>query len=111
MWSVIAFTDEPIVELGLQQLLRLDPEFNLIGVCRSRVEFMRAAEEHKPELLLYAQETDPTLSVARELRRAAPQAALVVWSREVPAELAHRAIEVGVRGFVCPSASHEIFRE
>ena len=111
MWRVVAHTDEPIAELGLQVVLRADSEFDLICVCRSREEFIRAAERHKPDLLLYGLAADVNLSVALELRRAAPQAAVIVWSREVSTELAHRAIDIGVRGFVCTSAQPEAFRE
>lgn len=111
MWSVVAYTDEPIAELGLEVVLRADSEFDLICVCRSREEFIRAAELHKPNLLLYGLAADANLTVALELRRVAPQSEQVVWSREVSTELAHRALEIGVRGFVCTSAQPATFRE
>jgi DNA-binding NarL/FixJ family response regulator len=111
MWRVVAFTDEPIVEIGLRALLEADAEFDLVCVCRSRADFISAAERLKPHLLLYGLGLDSNLSMAAELRQLSAQAALVVWGRDVPVELAHQAIELGVRGFVCPSAQPETFKE
>jgi len=99
MWRVIAYTDEPIVELGLQTLLRADAEFSLICICRSRAEFMHAAEQYKPQLLVYDLAADLNLDMAANLRKVASTAALVVWGRDVPAELAHRAIGMACAGW------------
>jgi two-component system, NarL family, nitrate/nitrite response regulator NarL len=111
MWSIVAFTDEPITELGLQVLLRVDSEFKLICVCRAMEEFIHAAGQHQPDLLLFGLTNESNVGAALELRRVAPHAAVVVWSREVSADLAHRAIDMGVRGFVCTSAQADTFKE
>ena len=111
MWRVIAYTDEPIVELGLAALLCADPEFSLVCICHSRAEFMRAAEQYKPHLLVYDLAADLNLDMAADLRRVASHAALVAWTRDVPAELAHRAIGIGVRGLVSPAAQPAAFKE
>ena len=111
MWSVIAFTDEPILELGLRALLRDDAEFALTCVCDSRLEFLRAAEEQQPDILLYSAADDANLSVAMALRRVAPRSAIVVCGRDLPSEVAHQALNLGVRGFVCRSAQPGAFKE
>jgi DNA-binding NarL/FixJ family response regulator len=111
MWRVIAYTDEPIVELGLQALLSADAEFSLICICRSRAEFLHAAERHHPQVLVYDLAADLNLDMAAGLRKVASKASLVVWGRDVPAELAHRAIGMGVRGLVSLAAQPDSFRD
>jgi len=80
-------------------------------MCRSRLDFLRAAEAQQPDILLYSLADDPNLSVALALRRVAPRAALVVCGRDLPAEVAHQALNLGVRGFVCRSAQPGAFKE
>jgi len=80
-------------------------------VCRSRLEFLRAAEEQQPDILLYSLADDPNLSVALALRRVAPRAAVVICGRDLPAEVAHQALNLGVRGFVCRSAQPSAIKE
>ena len=47
----------------------------------------------------------------RELQTVARSAQIVLWARELSTELAHQAVEMGVRGFLSTTASPEHFRE
>jgi DNA-binding NarL/FixJ family response regulator len=51
------------------------------------------------------------LNGIRELQGKAPAAHIVLWARELSTELAHHAVEIGVRGFLSTTASPEHFRE
>jgi DNA-binding NarL/FixJ family response regulator len=45
------------------------------------------------------------------LLAAAPHSSIVLWAREVSTELAHQAMQAGVRGFLSTTATPEHFRE
>jgi len=47
----------------------------------------------------------------RELQAIAPGARIVLWARDVSTEMAHQAVELGVRGFLSTTASPAHFRE
>jgi two-component system nitrate/nitrite response regulator NarL len=111
MLTVLVSTDEPMVEIGVKALLRADPEFNLLEVSRSHAEALQAARQYQPDVVVcgFSRETD--LGGIRELQAVAPSTAIVLWAREVATEMAHQAVELGVRGFLSTTASPEHFRE
>jgi DNA-binding NarL/FixJ family response regulator len=111
MWRVIACSDEPIVNIGLQALLGNDGQFKLIGVCQNSAEMLKAAAQHQPDVLLQGFSSDTDLGVVEELARVAPRSAIVLWCREIPAEIAHQAMELGVRGFVTTTSAPETLKE
>jgi DNA-binding NarL/FixJ family response regulator len=51
------------------------------------------------------------LNGIRELQMIARSAHVVLWARELSTELAHQAVEMGVRGFLSTTASPVHFRE
>jgi DNA-binding NarL/FixJ family response regulator len=108
--NIVFSTDEPIVEMGVRSLLEADPQFKLLEVCRTHNEVIQATTRFQPDIVVCGlRETD--LSGIREIQAAAPHAAIVLWAREVSAELAHQAVELGVRGFLSTQASPQHFRE
>ncbi len=109
--SVIVSTDEPLVEIGVRTLLGQDPEFQLLGVVKSQEELLRASQLHRPSLIVFGLAMSNDLGAIREVLRAAPDSAVVLWAREVSTELAHQAVNAGVRGFVSTTASPERFKE
>jgi two-component system nitrate/nitrite response regulator NarL len=111
MRQVIACSDEPIVNIGLQALLGNDPEFRLICVCQDQAEMVHAAAEHQPHILLQGFTADTDMAILAELKKAAPRSAIVLWCREIPAELAHQAMEMGARGFLTTTSAPETLKE
>jgi len=111
MQTVIVSTDEPIVEIGLKTLLDLDPDFNLICVCRTHQDLLTAAQQRQPDVIVYGLATEIDLGAIREVQSVAPHSALVLWAREVSTELAHQAVTLGVRGFLSTTASAGHFKE
>jgi len=111
MLTVLVSTDEPMVEIGVKALLGSDPEFNLLEVCRSQPELLKAVQRHRPDVVVCGLSRETELGGIRELQTAAPAARIVLWAREVSTELAHQAVELGVRGFLSTTASPAHFRE
>jgi DNA-binding NarL/FixJ family response regulator len=108
---VVVLVDEPIFELGLQSLIKDDPEFDLICVCRSVIETVHASELHQPDLVVLRLTPNADLNIALELQRVAPRAAVVLWGRDLGTEMVHQAMGMGVRGFVSTTAAPETFKE
>jgi len=111
MQTVIVSTDEPLVEMGLKTLFALDPDFDLLCVSSTHAGVLAAARQHQPDVIVYGLATEIDLGAIRDVQNVAPDSALVLWAREVSTELAHQAVNLGVRGFLSTTASAEQFKE
>lgn len=100
MLRVLAFTDEPVISAGLRQTLTRKSGYRLVGVSNSPSNLVEMALELKPDLLLLDLTPELTFGVLYELRERAPEHRIVLWVRNISPELAHQAIENGVRGIV-----------
>jgi DNA-binding NarL/FixJ family response regulator len=109
--TVLMFSDEPLLELGLSDVLGSAPEFKLLGVCRNEASLLAEAKKYQPHLILYSAALDPALARVAGLRRAAPESAIVLCGREFSTEFAHQAMEMGVRGFLSTTSTPETIRE
>jgi DNA-binding NarL/FixJ family response regulator len=69
-----------------------------------------AAGKHQPHAIVCSI-LDSALTIVQELRRVAPESAIILWNREFPTELAHQAVDMGVRGFLSTTATPETVRE
>lgn len=106
MLGILAYSDEPIVEVGLRAGLSSE-EFTVQRVCHSREELIEAAQESQPPLILYAWTEGEDLSTLMELRRVAPHSGLVLMGRDFPVDLAREALEMGVLGMVSATSKIE----
>ena len=111
MLSVLVSTDEPMVEIGVKTRLGADPQINLLEVCRSHPELLQAASRSQPDVIVCGLSRETELNGIRELQMMAQDAHIVLWARELSTELAHQAVEMGVRGFLSTTASPAHFRE
>jgi DNA-binding NarL/FixJ family response regulator len=111
MLTIIACTDEPVVELGVKALLASDPEIEILAICKTHQEAVAASAELRPDLIVYGLAVEQDLGAVHELRRIAPHCGFVLWAREVSTEAARRMMDAGVKGFVSTTASPQTFRE
>src|SRR5216683_2205062 len=109
--SVVASTDEPVVRIGLEAIFNSDPAYKLIAVCHTHADLIGTVAKHQPHLIVFSFSPDTDLALVQELQAAAPHSAIVLWSHEFSTELAHQAVEMGVRGFVSTTATPELFKE
>lgn len=110
MLTVIVITDEPLVEAGLQAVLRDSPEFQFLGSCRTAAELSRAAAQVIPNVVLFASRADEHASFM-DFRAASPRSAIAVMGREFSPEYAHQALGMGIRGLVSSTADPEILKD
>jgi len=111
MLTVLVSTDEPIVELGVKALLGSDPQFNLLEVCKTQPELLRATRHYQPDVVVCGLSRESELGGIQELQAASRATRIVLWARDVSTELAHQAVDQGVRGFLSTTASPAHFRE
>jgi DNA-binding NarL/FixJ family response regulator len=107
----LAFTDEPVFEAGLRAVFQDAPEFKFLGFFSDAQELAKAAEKLQPHLIVYSTALDPDLAGIHGVRRVSPESAMVLWGREFTPELAHQAMELGVRGFLSSTSSPATIRE
>ncbi len=110
MWTVIAITDEPLIEAGLRTLLSDSEEFEFLGACRSSVELRRVSLLSNPHVLLCAAAGEYHVPIS-DLRAACPWSAVVILGREFSAEYAHQALGMGIRGLVSSTVDGETLKD
>jgi DNA-binding NarL/FixJ family response regulator len=100
-----------MVEIGVKAFLASDPELNLLEVCRNQADLIKAALRYRPDVVACGLGRESDLGGIRELRAVSPDTRIVLWARDVSTELAHQAVDLGVRGFLSTTASPVHFRE
>jgi len=101
--TVIAITDEPLIEAGLRSILGQSTEFELTGVCSNTAQLAGAARGNNPDLIVCAVGPESEPAVA-DVRATSPRSIIIVLARDFTPEFAHHALELGVRGFISTTA-------
>lgn len=109
--TVLASSEEPVVQMGLTVMLQADAEFELVGLANTEAELIARAEKCQPHVILYNLNFDVALGTIHDLRRVAPRSAIVLWGHEFSAELAHQAIEMKVQGMLSTTSSAHTLKE
>jgi len=109
--SVLAFSDEPVLQIGLQSVLAGSSGFRMAGVHTAVAQLAGAAQLQQPQVILYSLSLDPELAQLSIVRRAAPDASIILWAREFSGELAHQALEMGIQGFLSTTAGPDTMLE
>lgn len=109
--TVIVASEEPLVEIGARGYFQADPDFELLMVCSSLADLLRATAAHRPDVVVWGLPLDTDLASLRQLQRVSPQCAIVLWTRGVSLEVAHLGVALGVRGFISTTSSLANFGE
>ena len=99
--SLVLVDDHPLLLQGLQQLLGLEPEFQVLHTCSTAAEARRAVEALHPDVLvldLKLREGDG-FTVLREHGGRRPPAVIVLTATENEEDLLE-AVRLGARGVV-----------
>jgi len=109
--NVLAFTDEPILVAGLRSVFQDSSEFTFLGAYATAEGLNQAAQQLQPHLIIYSSALDPALAGVNELRRVSSESGIVLWGRDFSSELAHQAMDLGVRGFLSSTSTPSTIRE
>jgi AmiR/NasT family two-component response regulator len=109
--SVLVYADEAVFRARFQCAFESDPEFGLVGVCQNPADLISQAEEHQPQLIIFAWTGGSDLPVVEELRRVTPNSAIVLSAHDLGPDLSSLAAELGVRAFLSTGAGPEILKQ
>ena len=109
--TVLAFADEPVLQIGLESVLAGSTGFRTVGAYATVAQVASAAQQHQPHIILYSLSLDPELAQVSVARRASPESAVVLWAREFSTEVAHQAMQMGIQGFLSTTAAPDTMLE
>ena len=94
--------DHPVVLDGLEQLFRLERDFEVVARCRDGHETLRALRHHRPDLLVLDVKMPGLdgLSVLRAMRDEALPTQTVLLTAALDDDQLVEAVRLGVRGVV-----------
>jgi two-component system nitrate/nitrite response regulator NarL len=99
---LILADDQPIVLYGLERLLRLEPDFQLVARCADGFQALVAVRRHRPDVLILDAHLagKSGLAVLRELHREGPPIKTVLIADALEDEEVLEAFRLGVRGML-----------
>ncbi len=100
MPSILFYSDQPILTLGVAHILKDVPDMVLRGTCASPVSLLDSLATLQPDLVLLDLTPDFTLDFLTSIHKAAPRTKLVLWVHFISTEMALQAMGLGVRGIV-----------
>jgi DNA-binding NarL/FixJ family response regulator len=102
--------DHPIVLDGLEQLFRLEPDFEVVARCRDGDETLRAVREERPDLLLLdiKMPGKDGLAVLQAIREEGLPTRVVLLTAALGEEQLVEAVRLGVRGVVLKETAPRI---
>jgi len=94
--------DHPIVLDGLENLFRLEPDFQVVARCVNGDECLEAVRQHQPDVLILdlRMPRKHGLAVLRELHREKQASKVVLLATALEEEEVLEALRLGVRGMV-----------
>ena len=109
---LVLIDDHPLVLNGLAQLLASDPEFQVVAMCGTAADGLRAVEALQPDVVLLdlALPDDSGLNVLRRLNPASRPAVVVLTASQDEGELLDAA-RLGARGIVLKAMAPRVLED
>jgi DNA-binding NarL/FixJ family response regulator len=105
---IAVYTDEPVLSMGIRQLLHSQADIELVGLASEFVGLLRFCAVERPEIALLSNSPHLERSQLVQFRRDCPETAIVLWVNDIAPELAHQALEIGARGILRRNLSIEL---
>jgi two-component system, NarL family, response regulator YdfI len=110
---VLVADDHALVREGLRLILETEPDFELVAEAGNGAEAVELAAAHRPDVILMdlrMPELDGLEAIAR-IRRAEPDAAIVILTTYNEDDLMRRGLQAGARGYLLKDTDREtLFR-
>lgn len=105
--------DHPIVLDGLEQLFRLEPDFEVVARCRDGEETLRALQVHRPDVLVLDIRMPRTdgLDVLRAIEAGGSLTRVVLLTAALGEEQLVEALRLGVGGVVLKEMAPQLLVE
>lgn len=98
--SLAFYTDQPVLAMGLAEVIKDAGDIRFLGPVGSLGQFSSADGLEKPDLFLIDWSETESISTIGYVRQALPKAKIIVWVSSVTVDIAHQFIQLGVRGIV-----------
>jgi DNA-binding NarL/FixJ family response regulator len=108
---LVLYTDDTVLALGALSLFSALPQFRAVAAEPGLANFVALVEQTGPDVVLLDLTPEMTVGLISTLRRAAPEARLILWGRSFSDELRYQARQAGVTGFLERNLSVEEFKE
>jgi len=105
---IAVYCDEPVLSMGIRQLLGTQADIELVGLASEFREFLDLCVAERPHLALLSNSSRLERSQLIEFRKDCPETAMVLWVNEMAPEQAHQALELGARGILRRNLSIEL---
>jgi len=94
--------DHPLILQGLESLLRLEPDIEILACCRTGEETLQAVRQHQPDILVLdiRMPRKDGLEVLHEMHQERLPTRVVILTAELDEREALRALRLGVSGMV-----------
>ncbi len=94
--------DHPLILDGLENLFRLEKDFQVVARCTDGIETMRAVQQHRPDVLVLdiRMPGKDGLEIARELQKENLHTRVVLLTVALNEEEFFAAVRLGVQGIV-----------
>src|SRR5574340_758166 len=100
MTRVLLYSDQPILAMGLESVLRSVEGFELVGICSSVSCLSEKLAAASADITLLDLTPEITFGSLTDLKRLAPHCQFVLWVNTISTELAFQAMGLGVRGIL-----------
>ena len=100
--TLVAADPHPISLLGLAQLLKSEPDLNLLAVCTTAAETMLALRQHQPNLLVIDINLPDRggIEMIKELKSSSLEVKVVILTASMDEDQTIDALRFGVKGVV-----------
>jgi len=100
MPSIVFYSDQPVLTIGVAEMMREAEDLTLATSCSTPQALLEALAVGQPDLLLLDLSCNFTLDFLTSIHKAAPRTKLVLWVHFISTEMALQAMGLGVRGIL-----------
>jgi DNA-binding NarL/FixJ family response regulator len=103
--KILIADDHSIVRAGVKVVLETQGEWRICAEAADGLEAVRLALEHKPDIVVidYSLPALNGMEAARQIRKALPNAQVLIYTMHDDDMLIHEALKAGARGYILKS--------
>lgn len=108
MASILFYSDQPILALGLKQILPETGDLHLLDSCSTGDQLLASLAAQQPDLLFLDLTPDFTIDFLTTVHKMARNAKIVLWVHFISTEMALQSMGLGVRGIVSKTLAPDV---